>query len=54
MKTLTILFLALLPLVACAAILEGERDLGNGFKLCMYDDGSAFTVKDWQLCPLSH
>jgi hypothetical protein len=33
--------------------LEGEDDLGNGFKLCHYTEGVTITVRDSQLCPLS-
>ena len=33
--------------------LEGEDDLGNGFKLCHYSEGVTITLRDSQLCPLS-
>jgi hypothetical protein len=54
MRLVTLLALLLTATVATAAILVDEQDLGNGYKMCIYDDGSAFTVKDFQLCPLSH
>ena len=33
--------------------LEDERDLGNGFKLCVYSEGVTITRPSHQLCPLS-
>lgn len=33
--------------------LEGEDDLGNGFKLCHYSEGVTITVAATKLCPLS-
>jgi hypothetical protein len=32
--------------------LQEERDLGNGYKLCIYDQGITITVKSHELCPL--
>jgi len=33
--------------------LEDERDLGNGYKLCIYGEGVTITRPSHQLCPLS-
>jgi hypothetical protein len=33
--------------------LEDERDLGNGYKLCIYSEGVTITRRDYQLCPIS-
>lgn len=47
---------AMLPLGADAAgrvYLESERDLGNGYKHCIYSDGVVITIQSHQLCPLS-
>jgi hypothetical protein len=33
--------------------LEGEDDLGNGFKLCHYTEGYTITIQSHKLCPLS-
>jgi hypothetical protein len=33
--------------------LEGERDLGNGFKHCIYSEGVVITIPSWKLCPVS-
>jgi hypothetical protein len=33
--------------------LEGEDDLGNGYKLCRYSEGITITVASHKLCPLS-
>ena len=33
--------------------LEGEDDLGNGFKLCHYTQGYTITIASHRLCPLS-
>jgi len=33
--------------------LESERDLGNGFKLCVYTEGVTITVASYKLCPIS-
>jgi hypothetical protein len=33
--------------------LDGEEDLGNGYKLCHYSEGVTITVESHRLCPLS-
>jgi len=33
--------------------LEGQDDLGNGFKLCHYTEGYTITIQSHKLCPLS-
>lgn len=33
--------------------LEGEDDLGNGYKLCHYSEGVTITIQSHKLCPLS-
>jgi hypothetical protein len=33
--------------------LDGEEDLGNGYKLCHYTEGVTITVESHRLCPLS-
>jgi len=33
--------------------LEGEDDLGNGYKLCHYTEGYTITIQSHKLCPLS-
>lgn len=33
--------------------LEDERDLGNGYKLCIYSEGITITKPSHQLCPIS-
>jgi hypothetical protein len=33
--------------------LEDERDLENGFKLCIYSEGITITRPSYQLCPIS-
>jgi hypothetical protein len=33
--------------------LEQERDLGNGYKLCIYNEGVTITVPAYRLCPIS-
>lgn len=33
--------------------LEGERDLGNGMKHCLYTEGVVITIPSYKLCPLS-
>lgn len=33
--------------------LEGERDLGNGMKHCIYSEGVVITIPSYKLCPLS-
>jgi hypothetical protein len=33
--------------------LEGEDDLGNGYKHCIYSEGVVITIPSHRLCPLS-
>lgn len=36
-----------------SVFLEGERDLGNGMKHCLYTEGVVITIPSYKLCPLS-
>lgn len=54
MKYVYTLLACLLPFAAMAQVyLERERDLGNGYKLCIYSEGVTITVRSHDLCPLS-
>lgn len=35
-------------------ILLGEKDTGGLNKICFYSDGSAITVKLYEICPLTN
>lgn len=39
--------------LAMQVYLEGEQELGNGYKLCIYSEGVTITVPSHQLCPLT-
>lgn len=56
----TLVFAGIALLWSCQAdaygrlvFLEDERDLGNGFKLCIYSEGVTITRPSYSLCPIS-
>jgi hypothetical protein len=38
---------------AAQVYLEDEKDLRNGYKLCIYSEGVTITVPSYKLCPIS-
>lgn len=40
-------------ILAILVFLIGERDLGNGHKLCIYDEGITITIPSYKVCPVS-
>ena len=38
---------------AATFYLEDEKDLGNGYKICIYSEGVRITVPSYKLCPIS-
>ena len=35
------------------APLEDEKDLRNGYKLCIYSGGYTITIPNYKICPIS-